>query len=125
MLQYFLISSILEDYNKLMLHILTLSQQVQYGQHGFTPKKHSSLDANSKAGSPVKLCNFKTQHHHGSKTAVIDNKVEILDTEGTFIAKKKKQDKNNSVSLFAVHQGKGTSLYNCTMSGSSEFAVML
>ena len=80
MLQYSLISSSTKDSNKLMLHILTLSQQVQYGQNGFTPKKHSSLDANSKAGSPVKLHNFKTQHHHGSKTVVLDNKVEILAT---------------------------------------------
>lgn len=67
MLQYFLISPTLKDYNKLMLHILTLSQQVKYGQNGFTPKKHSSLDTNIKADSPVKLRNFKTRHHHGSK----------------------------------------------------------
>lgn len=40
MLQCFLISLILKDYNKLMLHILTLSEQVQYGQNGFIPMKH-------------------------------------------------------------------------------------
>ena len=56
-----------------MLHIFTLSQLVQHGQNGFTPKKHSSLDANSKAGSPAKLHNFKTQHHYGSQTVVLDN----------------------------------------------------
>lgn len=56
-----------------MLHIFTSSQQVQHGQNGFTPKKHSSLDANSEAGSLAKLCNFKTQHHHGSQTVVLDN----------------------------------------------------
>ena len=70
-----------------MLHILKLSQQLQYGQNGFIPKKQSGLDANDKAGSPAKLCKFKTQHHHGSKTVVLDNKVEILDTEGPFTAK--------------------------------------
>lgn len=85
-----------------MLHILTLSQQVQYGQNGFTPKKHSSLDANSKASSPVKLHNFKTQHHHGSKTLVLDNKVEILATEGPFNTKPMSET-NNSASLSAVH----------------------
>ena len=67
MLQYFLISPTLKDYNKLTPHILTLSQKVKYGQNGFTPKKHSSLDTNIKVDSPLKLRNFKTRHHHGSK----------------------------------------------------------
>lgn len=70
-----------------MLHILTLSQQVPYGHNSFTSKKHNSLDTNSTADSPVKLCNFKTQHHYGSKTVVLDNKVKILDTEGPFTTK--------------------------------------
>ena len=72
-LQYFLISSILKNYNILIPYVFTLSQQVQHGQNGFKPKKHSRLDANSKAGSHAKLRNFKTQHHHGSKTVVLDN----------------------------------------------------
>ena len=78
---------------------------MQYGKNDFTPKKHSLLDANSKASSHVKIHNFKTQYHHGSKTVAFDNKVEILDTEGPFPAKPKAET-NNSASLFAVHCGK-------------------
>ena len=73
------------------------------------PKKHSSLDTNSKAGSPVKLRNFKTQHHHGSKTVVLDNKVEILDTEGPFNTKPISET-NHSALLFVVHHGKERSV---------------
>ena len=45
---------------------------MQYGQNSFTPKKNNRLDANSRAGSPAKLRNFKIEYHHGSKTVVLD-----------------------------------------------------
>lgn len=80
-----------------------------YGQNDFTPKKHSSLHTNSKAGSAVKLHNFKTQNHLRSKTVVLDCKVEILDIEGPFTAKPISET-NNSASLFAVHHGKERSV---------------
>lgn len=80
-----------------------------YGQNGFTPKKHNSLHTNSKAGSAVKLHNFKTQNHLRSKTVVLDCKVEILDIEGPFTAKPISET-NNSASLFAVHHRKERSV---------------
>ena len=73
-----------------------VSQQVLDGQNGFTPKKHSSLDTNSKAGNPVKPHSFKTQHHHGSKTVVLDHIVEILDTVGPFTAKLTTETNNSA-----------------------------
>lgn len=109
MLQYFLILSSTKDYNKLMLHIFATYlhdlNRCNMDKVASQPKKNSSLDTNSKAGSPVKLCNFKTQHHHGSKTIVLDYKVEILDTEGPFNTKPISET-NSSASLFAVHHGK-------------------
>lgn len=50
---------------------------MQYGRNGFTPKKHSSLDANSKVGGPVKPHNFKSQHHHQSKTVIKTTKLKF------------------------------------------------
>ena len=72
-LQYFLISSKLKDYNKLKINVFTLSQQVQYGQNSFTPKKHSHLNADGRASSPAKLHSFKIKYHHGSKIVALDN----------------------------------------------------
>lgn len=86
---------------------------MQYRQNGFIPKKHSSLDANSKAGSPAK---FKPQHHHGSNTIVLDKKVGILDTEEPFTAKPMTET-NNNVSLFAVHHGKERSVKQVALKG--------
>ena len=110
MLQCFLVSSILKDYNKLMLHILPLSQQLQYEQNGFIPKTQSSPDARSKAGSPAQLHKFKTQHHYGSKTLLLDNKIEILDTEGPFTAKPITETNNSASSAYSVHHGKERSV---------------
>lgn len=70
------------------------------------PKKNSSLDTNSKAGSAVKLHNFKTQTHFRSKTVVLDCKVEILDIEGPFTVKPISET-DNGVSLFCCTPWKG------------------
>ena len=86
-----------------------VSKQVLHGQNGFAPKKHSSLDTSSKTGSAVKLNNFKTKHHQGSKTVVLDQIVEILVTEGPF-TEQPILETNKSASLFAVHHGKERSV---------------
>ena len=53
----------------------------------FSPKKHNDLQMKSKASSPVKLANFRIKDDGSPQTILMDNKLELHDTEVDFPVK--------------------------------------
>ena len=68
----------------------------------FSPKKHSDLQTRSKASSPVKLTNFRIKEDDGLKTILMDNRLQITETEVSFPPKPIPQT-NNIASASALH----------------------